>query len=159
MKVLHVQDVDFRTTAPTLVDALKQVRGWSVSHPRHVPMMILLELKEDAEAVLPTKPLRSTSGLWRTWRRRSFRFSRRRDNHSGGDPRLVRHPGRGRPETRMAPPRRRARGRVMFALDNEDRIRDLYLEMHSALCGQLCFVSVAESHPTSSLVQDQRPGG
>ena len=29
MKVLHVPDVDYRTTTPSLVDALKQVRSWS----------------------------------------------------------------------------------------------------------------------------------
>ena len=38
----------------------------------------------------------------------------------------------------------------MFALDNEDHVRDLYLEMHSALHGQLCFASVAESHPQAA---------
>ncbi len=29
LKVLHVPDVDFRSTAPTFVDALKQIRAWS----------------------------------------------------------------------------------------------------------------------------------
>jgi len=38
----------------------------------------------------------------------------------------------------------------MFALDNEDRVRDLYLEIHPALQGQLCFASVAESHPQAA---------
>ena len=57
MKVLHVPDVDFRSTAPTLIDALKQVRHWSLAHPDHVPIMILLELKEDATPALPTRPL------------------------------------------------------------------------------------------------------
>ena len=57
IKILHVPDVDYRTTVPTLVDALKQVRNWSRAHASHVPTMILLELKEDPEASLPTKPL------------------------------------------------------------------------------------------------------
>ena len=57
MKVLHVPDIDYRTTALTLVDALKQVRAWSQAHRRHVPIMILLELKSEAAAFLPTKPL------------------------------------------------------------------------------------------------------
>src|SRR5947209_597564 len=47
MKVLHVPDVDYRTTALTLVDALRQVRAWSQAHRRHVPIMILLELKSE----------------------------------------------------------------------------------------------------------------
>ena len=57
IKVLHVQDVDYRTTALTLVDALKQVRAWSKAHPRHVPIMILLELKSEPEKGVPTRPL------------------------------------------------------------------------------------------------------
>src|SRR4051794_11191182 len=57
IKVLHVQDIDYRSTALTLVDALKQVSAWSKAHPGHVPIMILLELKSDPEKGLPTKPL------------------------------------------------------------------------------------------------------
>ena len=37
MKVLHVPDVDYRSTAPTLVDALKQVRSWSRPIPGTFP--------------------------------------------------------------------------------------------------------------------------
>ena len=48
IKVMHVPDVDFASSALTLVDGLKQVRAWSVKHPRHVPVFILLELKEDS---------------------------------------------------------------------------------------------------------------
>src|SRR5205807_5996489 len=57
MKVPHVPDVDYRTTALTLVDALRQVRAWSQAHRRHVPIMILLELKSEGSRLLPTKPL------------------------------------------------------------------------------------------------------
>ncbi len=47
MKVLHVQDVDFESTCLTLVDCLLAVKGWSDEHPRHLPITILIEVKED----------------------------------------------------------------------------------------------------------------
>ena len=58
LKVLHVPDVDFRSTAPTFVDALKQIRAWSQANRRHVPILILVELKDDAIPGLPTRPCR-----------------------------------------------------------------------------------------------------
>jgi hypothetical protein len=57
IKVMHVQDIDYLTSVLTLVDGLRQVRDWSARHPKHVPIFILLELKEDAPAPLLTKPL------------------------------------------------------------------------------------------------------
>ena len=38
----------------------------------------------------------------------------------------------------------------MFALDNEDALRDLYLDGHPALRGRLLFASVAEPHPAAA---------
>jgi hypothetical protein len=32
-KVLHMQDVDFRTTCPTFVACLTEIRAWSKAHP------------------------------------------------------------------------------------------------------------------------------
>ena len=55
---LFVPDIDFRTLAPTFVDALKQIRRlWSQANRRHVPIMILVELKEDSIQGLPARPV------------------------------------------------------------------------------------------------------
>jgi hypothetical protein len=47
-KVLHVQEVDFETTCQTLIECLVDVKDWSDDHPHHVPIMILIEAKDDA---------------------------------------------------------------------------------------------------------------
>ncbi len=46
-KVLHVQDVDYRSTCLSLVACLDAIEGWSDAHPSHMPIAILLELKDD----------------------------------------------------------------------------------------------------------------
>lgn len=47
LKVLHVQDIDFETTCFTLVECLTDVRRWSDANPGHVPLMVLIEAKDD----------------------------------------------------------------------------------------------------------------
>src|SRR4029453_13587342 len=49
-KVLHLQDIDFETTCVTFVECLRGVKAWSDGHPGHLPIMILVEAKDD---VLP----------------------------------------------------------------------------------------------------------
>lgn len=44
-KVLHVQDIDFRSNVLTLADALAEIRSWSAQHPQHLPVMITFNLK------------------------------------------------------------------------------------------------------------------
>jgi hypothetical protein len=45
-KVMHVQDIDYRSTCQQLIACLQIVRSWSKSHPGHVPIFILLETKQ-----------------------------------------------------------------------------------------------------------------
>ena len=45
-KVLHTQDFDFETTCLTLVACLSEIDAWSVENPGHLPIMVLVELKD-----------------------------------------------------------------------------------------------------------------
>lgn len=47
LKVIHVPDVDYRSTCATFVACLGEVRAWSRAHPAHLPILILLNLKEE----------------------------------------------------------------------------------------------------------------
>lgn len=51
-KVLHMPDVDFRSSCLTFVACLAEVKAWSKAHPDHVPILILLNAK-DGQASLP----------------------------------------------------------------------------------------------------------
>src|SRR5258708_1758950 len=46
-KVLHVQDFDVRSTCQQFIACLKVVRAWSAAHPKHVPIFILIETKQE----------------------------------------------------------------------------------------------------------------
>lgn len=53
LKVMHVQDIDYRSWCLVFVDCLRQVRAWSKANPDHVPLVILLNLKEDQLSNVP----------------------------------------------------------------------------------------------------------
>ena len=45
-KVLHVQDLDYRSNCQPFVGCLAEIRAWSKAHPRHLPVFILVENKD-----------------------------------------------------------------------------------------------------------------
>ncbi len=44
-KVMHEQDVDYRSNCQPFIACLQEVRRWSKAHPQHVPIFILVETK------------------------------------------------------------------------------------------------------------------
>src|SRR5258708_39444170 len=51
-KVIHVLDVDYRSSCLALADCLKQVADWSKAHPDHLPITIVLKTN-DAKTPMP----------------------------------------------------------------------------------------------------------
>lgn len=45
-KVMHVQDIDYRSNCPTFLGCLAEIRAWSKAHPDHVPILVIMNLKE-----------------------------------------------------------------------------------------------------------------
>jgi hypothetical protein len=157
IKVMHVQDIDYITSVLTLVDGLRQVRDWSSKHPRHVPIFILLELKEDSPAPLLTQPLPFHEKELNELEAEILSvFSRDQiltpDEVRGKEPSLpdgLRKHGWPRLDF--------VRGKVMFGLDNGGKVRDLYLEGHPALEGRLMFVSVPPENPAAAWMKENDP--
>ena len=156
-KVFHVQDIDYQTTVTTLLDGLHQVRDWSAAHPRHVPILVQLELKDEPNPALPTRPAP---------------FGKAELDAIDAEIRSVFQPGqflapddlRGSHETLPEaikaegwPSLEASRGKVIFALDNEGAVRDLYLADHPALRGRALFVSVAPDHPAAAWMKRNDP--
>ncbi len=150
LKVLHVQDIDYRTTASTLVDALRQVRAWSKAHPRHLPIMILMELKDASIAALPTRPVPFGKMEINSVDTEILSVFQRNEILTPDEVRGDASTLRDAIKQRGWPKLSEVRGKVMFALDNEGYLRDLYLEGHDALRGRLMFVSVPANHAAAA---------
>lgn len=57
LKVLHMPDVDFRSTCPTFRSCISEIRAWSDSHPGHIPIFVMIEAKVKSFPILPgSKP-------------------------------------------------------------------------------------------------------
>jgi Phosphoinositide phospholipase C, Ca2+-dependent len=52
-KVMHVLDVDQRSSCHTFIACLTTIRAWSQQHPQHVPIFILVETKQGREGATP----------------------------------------------------------------------------------------------------------
>lgn len=158
-KVLHVPDVDYRTTVLTFQEALQQVRGWSEKHPRHFPILILLELGTESPSAALTPPVPIGPAEFEALEVEILSvFKRERvlapDDARGGFKTL-----RDAVRQRGWPTLDAARGKVMFALDNGGPLRDLYLRDHPGLERRLLFVSVDETHPAAAWFKINDPVG
>ncbi len=156
-KVLHVQDIDYRTTCVTLVACLRAIREWSQANPRHVPIMIMLEAKdgvpEDPEGIGFVKPMPIDAASLRQLDdeiRSVFRESEL----------ITPDRVRGKHGTLSAaitadgwPLLRDARGRVLFALDNTDAHRTDYLRGNPSLEGRVLFVSADPGEPAAAFLK------
>jgi len=159
IKVMHVPDIDFASSTLTLQDALQQVRNWSVKHPRHVPVFILLELKEGSLGTNFTRPMPFDRAQLANLEQEILRVFPRESIVTPDD---VRGGAATLPEalrTSGWPLLDAVRGRVMFGLDNEGAVRDRYLEGNPALEGRLIFVSVPPTNAAAAWMKRNDPVG
>jgi hypothetical protein len=154
---MHVPDIDYMSTVLTLTDGLKQILDWSNKHPRHVPIFILLELKEDQESPELTKPLPFDDKELMALEAEILSVIPRNKILT---PDAIRH---GEPTIPAAlhkygwPRLDSVRGKIMFAMDNEGAVRDLYLSGHAALEGRLLFVSVPATNAAAAWMKINDP--
>lgn len=158
LKVMHVQDLDYRSSCPTFVGCLKEVRAWSKAHPDHVPLLILLNLKEgglpipgavqaapfDAKAMdTVDAEIRSVfpeAGLVTPDKVQGRRATLREAVAAGAWPTL-----------------KTARGKVMFALDAPEDQVSLYRGARKSLEGRAMFVNIAETSPAAGYITLNEP--
>lgn len=156
-KVLHVQDLDYRSSCLTLVACLEEVRRWSLSNPRHLPVMILVEVKDGAirdslgyEFTQPV-PIGATEldaldveilGVFD--RQHLITPDDVRGEYDSLDEAI---------RQRGWPTIAESRGKVLFALDNTDAHRDAYLRDHADLQGRVMFTSSPPGERTGGFIK------
>jgi hypothetical protein len=150
LKVLHVPDVDFLSTAPTFVAALTQIRAWSQANRNHVPILIQVEVKDEAIPSLPTRPIHFgrteldavDAEILSVFAKSEILTPDRIRGRFATLPEAIRAQG--------WPLLDEVRGLVLFALDNEGAVRDRYVDGHPALKDRVMFATVAPDDPAAA---------
>ena len=159
LKVLHVQDIDYRTTTPTLVIALQQIRDWLRENPDSYPITVMLELKQSSIGPEFTQPKSFTAEQLDSIDREILSVFKPEEIIKPDD---VRGEKKTLREAVLAggwPTLAECRGKVLFAMDNGGELRDAYLKDHPALQDRLLFVSVDASHPAAAFMKLNDPFG
>ncbi|WP_069660277.1 phosphatidylinositol-specific phospholipase C1-like protein [Arcticibacter eurypsychrophilus] len=149
-KVLHVPDIDFRSSSLTFDDCLQKLKNWSNSNPGHIPVFITLEPKDGETNRFGTTPEAFTSALF-------DQLDAIIRKNLGMDKLITPDMVRGNCITLEEavlkgnwPKLKQARGKFFFILDNKDKNRDLYLQGHPSLKGRLIFVNAEPGTPEAA---------
>lgn len=150
LKILHSPDYDYRSTVPTFVAALTEIKTWSIANPTHLPILILVEAKADVTGPSAIRPLPFDQ-------KRLLKIDGEIRAVFSADQMLSPDSVRGKHATLREsilefgwPKLNECLGKVWFALDNEGSVRDRYLNDDGSLAGRLMFVSVDEKHPSAA---------
>ena len=153
LKVLHIQDVDFRSSCETYVGCLTQIRGWSSAHPDHTPILITMNTN-DSKSRAPG----GTDGLPFD----TVAYDNLDAEILSVFPRsqlIVPVDVRGDyPTLREAvlakgwPSLGWARGRIWFVVDEETPHIDAYRGGRRSLEGRVCFVNTDEASPAGGYI-------
>jgi hypothetical protein len=153
-KVMHVQDVDYRSTCQPFTACLEQVRQWSRAHPDHVPIFILVETKQGkprSELHL-TEPEPFTSSIFDALDA-EIRSVFPHDEMITPDD--VRGHYATLNEAVLAgnwPTLASARGKVVFLMD-QHAVGPVYLAGHPSLRGRVLFTNSTPGEPDAAFIE------
>lgn len=159
-KVLHIVDIDFISTCQVFIACLKEMKTWSDANPNHVPIVILVELKDDP---LP-KPLDITKVVPIDATQMDALDAEIRSVLADDElitPDLVRGDSatlRDAVSTKGWPRLGDVRGRFMFMMDNGDPKQAEYLVGHDSLKGRVIFTSADEGKPDGAVLKENDAG-
>ncbi|WP_296597325.1 phosphatidylinositol-specific phospholipase C1-like protein [Phenylobacterium sp.] len=158
LKVLHEPSVDYRSVCPLFRQCLADIRAWSKAHPDHVPILVIMNLKEgglsmpgavkaplfDAAAMdLVDAEIRSVfpeAALITPDQVQGKAATLRDAVAAAGWPKL-----------------KAARGRVMFAMDCPPDQVARYREGRKVLEGRVAFVNIDENSPAAGYITLNEP--
>lgn len=157
-KVLHVHDIDFRSSCFTLDEALTEMSRWSQRHPRHLPVVITFNLS-DSKIELPgsVTPVPFDQAAYdRLDKALRHGFGKQRllepDEVRGGSDTLAEAI-----RTKGWPTLAQARGKFVLVLDDAGAKREAYLANHRALRGRAMFVNSAAGRPEAAIMIRNNP--
>lgn len=158
LKVIHVADIDYRSHCLLFVDCLRQVKAWSDAHPRHTPILMMINPKSSgipwagAAKVIP-------------WSKAAFDRMDAEIRTVFGDNQLITPDDvRGSHATlRDAvtsggwPKLGQARGKIIFTMDLSPEANAPYAEGHPSLKGRVAFMTTYPDAPEAAYFTMNEP--
>ncbi len=154
-KAFHIPDLDFASHCPLFQDCLRQLLQWSKQHKNHLPIVILLNVKESGVAggiqplILTTKDYAQLD--------QEIRAVLPEDKLLTPD--FVRKPGLSLQQTVLTqgwPSLDSSRGRFVFLFDGQPKQLELYRSQHPSLAGRVMFGNYPpDSAEAAMLLQNQ----
>ncbi|MBO0934373.1 phosphatidylinositol-specific phospholipase C1-like protein [Fibrella aquatilis] len=152
-KVLHVQDIDFRSNCLTFKQCLAELKRWSESHPAHYPVFITMNAKSDTIR-------RPGFALPEAFTTAVFdELDKVILESMGRDHLLIPDDVRGNYKTLEAavlannwPTMKAARGKFLFVLDETGPKRATYRAGHPSLEGRMLFTNSAAGLPDAAFM-------
>ncbi len=151
-KVLHIQDIDFRSNCLTFKNCLQELRNWSDAHPDHYPVFITMNAK-DQEIALPglTIPEKFSPQIFDSLDQVII-------DYLGIKHLITPDRVRGNYETlNMAvlhnnwPKLKEAKGKFIFILDEKGDKRSMYIANHPSLKNRVLFADAEPGTPESAI--------
>jgi hypothetical protein len=156
-KVMHAQDVDYRTNCEPFTQCLAVILNWSNAHPRHLPIFVLIENKDgDRPAAYQVTPEKFTSSVFDALDREIRSVIPRSHMITPDD---VRGKHKTLEEAILTdgwPALESARGKIVFLLDQR-RSGPAYLEGHPALRGRVIFTNAQPGERDAAFVEVNDP--
>jgi hypothetical protein len=155
-KVMHVVGIDQRSSCKTLVVCLTVVRKWSLAHPQHLPLFLLIETKYDKPGAaarpyaVPLKPF--TASVFDALDAEIRSVFPAKEIIT---PDQVRGKYSTLPEAIAAdawPTLAESRGKVIFLMD-QSSMTSIYTEGHPALRGRVLFTNATPGTPDAAFVE------
>lgn len=153
-KVMHMQDIDFRSVCQPFTECLRQVRAWSHAHPHHIPIFILIETKQEQphapyQKVVPEPFTPAVFDALDAEIRSVFPANEiiTPDDVRGSYDTLNEAVLAGNWPTLAS-----ARGKVIFLMDQLP-MESIYVEGHPSLRGRVLFTNSVPGRPDSAFVE------
>jgi hypothetical protein len=160
IKVLHIQDVDYASTCLTFVDCLTQMKTWSDANPSHVPIAVLVELKDDPldfPGFTFTTPEKFTAGNIGTVDDEIRSVMDASDLITPDDVRGSHATLQEAVTTDGWPTLGASRGKFLFLMDNGGGYRSNYLSGHPNLEDRVLFTNADPGDPDAAFIKRNDP--
>ena len=149
-KILHIPDIDFRTSFLTFEDCLQALKSWSDANPGHIPVFITLEPKDGKMNQYGTEPETFTAKLF-------DQVDQVIKTNLGMNKLITPDMVRGNYNTLEEavlndnwPTLAQAKGKFLFILDDSGKKRDLYMLNHPSLKGRMVFANANPGTPEAA---------